>query len=178
MIDISKYDITYVESIFKSKIDNMFVMLHTAIMFEDLTRVDHFINDEVYSRYQLKINELKSNNLRQMYDELNVKSTEIIEAEIVNDKIVVKVLLVSRYMDYILNKTSGQLISGNNISRIEKENYITVEKKLKAKELAISRECQSCGASLDINANGKCKYCRSIFNVEDYDWVITEIENE
>ena len=50
MINIVEYDKTYSESTFKSKVDNMFVMLHTAIMLEDLPRVDHFIGDNVYSK--------------------------------------------------------------------------------------------------------------------------------
>ena len=34
----------------------------------------------------------------------------------------------------------------------------------------------SCGASIDVNANGKCPYCGTIYNLEDKDWVLTFIE--
>jgi len=155
----------------------MFVMLHTAIMLEDLSRVDHFISDEVYSKYKEKIEELQKNNYIKIYDELNVRSTEIIDTDIVDDKIIVKVLIISRYMDYILDKSSGNLVSGNNNSRIEKENYLMFEKRLNAKKLEISRECPNCGANMNINQSGKCEYCGSIFNTEDYDWIITKIES-
>ena len=177
MINISEYDKTFTESTFKSKVDNMFVMLHTSVMMEDLPRVDHFIGDEVYSKYESKINKLKKSNLRQMYDELNVKSTEILSSEISGDKIIVKVLIVSRYMDYLLDKTNGRCVEGNNKSRIEKNNYLTLEKKVEAKSLGVSRKCPACGANMNINRSGKCEYCGSIFNEEDYDWVITEINN-
>ena len=39
MIDISTYDNKFSESIFKSKVDNMFVMLYTSIMLQDLSLV-------------------------------------------------------------------------------------------------------------------------------------------
>lgn len=178
MINISDYDKTFSESTFKSKIDNMFVMLHTAIMLEDLPRVDHFISDDVYNEYDYRINELKNSNLRQMYDEVNVKSTEILFSEIINDKIIVKVLIVSRCMDYLIDKTTGECVSGNNKSRIEKKNYLKLEKRIDAKELEISRECPGCGANMNINQSGKCEYCGTIFNIEDYDWIITEIIKE
>ena len=87
MINISDYDKTFSESTFKSKIDNMFVMLHTAVMLEDLPRADHYIGDNVYKKYDAKIRELKNSNLRQMYEELNVKSTTILSSEINEDKI-------------------------------------------------------------------------------------------
>ena len=176
MINISEYDYDFSESTFKSKVDNMFVMLHTAIMLEDLPRVDHYIGDEVYKKYEAKINELKKSNLRQMYEELNVKSTEILDASICDDKIVVKVLIVSRYMDYLMNKLNGVCVSGNNRTRVEKNNYLTLEKKIKAQELGIARKCEACGASMNINASGKCEYCGTIFNTEKYDWIITEIK--
>ena len=177
MIDIANYDKTFSESTFKSKIDNMFVMLHTAIMLEDLPRVDHFIGDKVYSKYEAMINALQNASIRQMYDELNVKSTTILSSELVEDKIVVKVLIVSRYMDYKMDKATGKCVLGNNKSRIEKNNYLTLEKKLDAKTLGISRKCNACGANINISESGKCDYCGTIFNTEEYDWVITEINN-
>ena len=39
------------EALFKTKVDNVFVKLFTAIMFGDLKEVDHFINDDVYNKY-------------------------------------------------------------------------------------------------------------------------------
>lgn len=178
MINISEYDKTFSESTFKSKVDNMFVMLHTAVMLEDLPRVDHYIGDKVYEKYDEKIKELKNSNLRQMYEELNVKSTTILSSEISEDKIRVKVLVVSRYMDYIMNKLNGQCVSGNNRSRIERNNYLTLEKSIDAEKLGVLRKCQACGANMNINESGKCEYCGTIFNEEDYDWIITEITQE
>ena len=154
----------------------MFIMFHTAIMLEDLSRVDHFINDEVYSEYQMKIKELQIKNLRQMYDELNVASSEIVDVNVIDNKIIVKVLLVAKYIDYVLDKSSGSVISGNNLQRVEKKYYLTLEKRLDAKKLEIARECPACGANMNVNYSGKCEYCGSIFNTEDYDWIITKIE--
>ena len=28
----------------------------------------------------------------------------------------------------------------------------------------------------DVNKNGKCEYCGTIFNAENYDWILTSIE--
>ena len=117
----------------------------------------------------------KKSNLRQMYEELNVKSTDILSAEVDEDKIIVKVLVVSRYMDYLMNKLNGQCVSGNNKSRVEKNNYLVLEKNIAAEKLGVSRKCPACGANMNINESGKCEYCGTIFNVEDFDWVITDI---
>lgn len=111
-----------------------------------------------------------------MYDELNVKSTNIDNVEILEDKIVIKVTIISRYMDYLINKDNGNFVSGNNQSRVEKINYLVFEKIKSAKDYKIIRACPRCGASMDINKSGECNYCRTIFNAENYDYILTSIE--
>lgn len=164
------------EALFKTKVDNVFVKLFTAIMFGDLKEVDHFINDDVYNKYNSYIKELDSKNERQMYDELNVKSTTVLSREKLADKEIVKVELISRYMDYIIDKDTGDYKRGINDHRIEKKYILTFEKKLDAKNVGIVRKCPNCGASMDINKTGVCEYCKTVYKLEDYDYILTSIE--
>ncbi len=163
------------EAMFKTKIDNIFVKLYTSIMREDLSDVAHFISNEVQSELEEKINNLKSQNKRQMYDELNVKNTNIISRSIQNDKEVVEVEIISRYMDYIIDKDTGNTISGDDTRRIEKRNILTFEKKQNTKNIGLVRKCPGCGASISVNTSGKCDYCDTIFNQEDYDYVLVKL---
>ena len=119
------------EAMFKTKVDNIFVKLYTCIMKGDLTDVRHFISEELYNNYINKINELISHNKRQMYDEINVKNTMIINRKILEDKEIIDVEIVSRYMDYIIDINTGDLISGDDTRRIERRNILRFEKKVK-----------------------------------------------
>ena len=112
-------DPTFTESSFKTKVDNIFVMLHMSLMTDNMKRVDHFISDNVYEEFNNRLNVLNSNNERQMFDELNVKSTDIIKVDITDDKYIITVRIISRYMDYIIDKESGNFKRGNNTSRVE-----------------------------------------------------------
>lgn len=163
------------EAMFKTKVDNIFVKLYTCIMKGDLTDVKHFISDDLYNRYMNKINELSSLNRRQMYDEINVKNTRILNRNILEDKEIIEVEIISRYMDYILDLDSGNLISGDDTRRIEKRNILVFEKKINTKDILLVRKCPGCGASIDVNRTGKCEYCDTIFNQEDYDYVLTSL---
>ena len=140
-----------------------------------MRRVDHFINDEVYNEFNNRLTILNNNNERQMFDELNVKSTDIINIEILEDKFIITVRLVSRYMDYVVDKTTLKYKRGNNSSRIEKENILTFEKKRSAKIQGVVRFCPNCGHPMDVNKSGYCEFCHSSYNQEDYDWVLTKI---
>lgn len=175
MNELIKLDPTLTESSFKTKVDNIFVMLHMSLMTDNMKRVDHFINNEVYEEFNNRLSVLNNNNERQMFDELNVKSTDIINVEITNDKYIITVRLISRYMDYIVDKTTGQFKRGNNTSRIEKENILVFEKLRSAKVQGIVRFCPNCGHPMDVNKSGYCEFCHSTYNQENYDWVLTSI---
>lgn len=163
------------EAMFKTKVDNIFVKLYTCIMKGDLTDVRHFISEELYNNYINKINELISHNKRQMYDEINVKNTMIINRKILEDKEIIDVEIVSRYMDYIIDINTGDLISGDDTRRIERRNILRFEKKLNTKDFGIVCKCPGCGASINVNNTGKCEYCDTIFNLDDYDYILVSI---
>ena len=175
MNELIKLDPTFTESSFKTKVDNIFVMLHMSLMTNNMKRVDHFINDNVYNEFTNRLNNLNLNNERQMFDELNVKSTDIINVEIKDDKFIITVKLISRYMDYIVDKDSNKFKRGNNLSRVEKENVLVFEKRRNARVQGIVRFCPNCGHPMDINKSGYCEYCHSSYNQEDYDYILTSI---
>ena len=173
--ELINLDPTFTESSFKTKVDNMFVMLHMSLMTDNMKRVDHFIGNEVFNEFNNRLITLNNNNERQMFDELNVKSTDIIKVDITDTKYIITVRLISRYMDYIIDKDSSNFKRGNNTSRIEKENILVLEKIRSAKVQGVVRFCPNCGHPMDVNISGYCEYCHSTYNQENYDWVLTSI---
>lgn len=169
------YDAEFTENGFKTYVDNAFIQIYLAVMSKDVERVKHFMSNEVYSVFEAKVEELKKRNLTQMYDEINVKSSELID--VYEDEVCVYVVvrLISRYMDYLID-LEGKFVSGNDKERVQKENIITFSKKKDSNGLGVIRKCPGCGASIDVNANGKCDYCDSIFDLENRDWVIVNFE--
>ena len=163
------------EAMFKTKVDNIFVKLYTAEMKQDLSDVMHFINDDVRDMFQNRIDENKRLNRRQMYDEINVKSTNIIDRCITDDKEIVEAQIISRYMDYVIDMNTGATIEGDDTRRIEKRNILVFEKKIDSKNIGIVRRCPGCGASMSVNTSGKCEYCGTIFNQKDYDYILVKL---
>lgn len=173
--EIYKIDKDFTEDKFKTFVDNIFIQIHLAIMTKELYKIEHFVSDEVYSWLLEKVDKLQLKKRIQMYDELNVKETKINSGRIIEGDMYIDVTIVSRYMDYLLTE-DGEYISGNNLSRVEKENHLIFKKKINAKDLLTNRKCSSCGASLDINRNGKCDYCGTVFNLDEKSWVLVEFE--
>lgn len=176
MNELIAIDPSFNEGMFITKVNNIFVMLHSAVMMDDIDRVRHFLSEPLEKLYEDKIKKLNDDNVRQMYDELNVKTSHITNISVLDDKIIINVDIVSRYMDYLVNKTTNEFISGFNDHRIEKMNHLTLEKQRGAAYKKIAQSCPGCGANIDVNNSGKCPYCGAIFDTEKYDWVLTSIE--
>lgn len=168
-------DSTFTEEGFKTKVDNIFVMLHMSLMTDNMKRVRHFISDEVYEEFNNRLSVLNNNNERQMFDELNVKSTEIVNVEVTSDKYIIKVRLISKYLDYVVDKTTNKIKRGDSNNRKELENILVLEKRRNSKIQGIVRFCPNCGHPMDINKSGFCEYCHSTYNQEAYDWVLKSI---
>lgn len=163
------------ETEFLSKVSNTYIMILTAIMTDNIKRVEHKISPSVKEQLLKITEELNRKNLRQMYDELNVKNIVIKDKCEKEDHYEITVLLTSRYMDYQVDKTTGKYVSGINTERVEKVHYLTFSKIKDAKEIGIIKECPNCGASIDSNNTGICPYCRSVYNLKDYDWILIKM---
>lgn len=175
---ITTMDPTFHEATFKSYVDNIFVKIYTAVMLDELDSVHHFMNDTVFETFSTRVQQLNQKNLRQMYDELNVKSTSIIDFQATDTNFIITVKLISRYLDYYLNKQTGDFVSGNTESRVEKTNILKFTKKRNFLTQGVVRKCPGCGASISVNTKGICDYCGTTYHLEDYDYILTEIKPE
>ena len=173
---IIQYDKDFAEAKFKSKVSNTFIQIKLAITSGNIEKVKHFVDDKVYEKILQKVNEDNSNNRIQIYDELNVSDIQIISAEEEDDRFVIDVILHSKVIEYYIDKESRKYLSGNNKRRIEKDVKLVFEKNKNTKKFQKARSCPTCGANIDVNSNGKCSYCNSIFDLENYDWIITEMD--
>ena len=169
-------DKTFNESMFITKVNNIFIQLFSSIMLDELDNVKHFISDEIFNYANEIVLKNKNNGTRQMYDELNVKNSSIHSIEVNENVYTIKVYLQSRYMDYIISLDDGSRVSGNDDSRIQVDYMLTFEKKVDFINQGVTRKCPGCGAPMNINESGKCSYCEAIYNQYDYDWILTKLE--
>ena len=165
------------ETRFLAYVDNIYIKILHAIMLNKLDTVRHFMNDEVSIELSNHLIELENKNLIEMYEMTNVKSSSINSIKELDDRFRIEVKLISRYVTYLMDKTTKKIISGDDSNRIEKTSYLIFEKIKDSKIQGICRKCKNCGASIDVNRDGKCKYCGSIYNLEDYDWILVKINN-
>lgn len=168
-------DKNFSEAKFKAKVDNIFIQLYAAVMKQDLQKVKHFLSNDVYEKYNQKIINLQSKNQLQIYDELNVSDTNIVNISEYSDRFEIEVSLLTKYLDYLIDKTSKKFISGNRNVRTEKRVRLIFSEIKNAKALGVARSCNACGANMDLNRSGVCEYCGTVYELKEYDWVLESI---
>lgn len=168
-------DKDFTEAKFKTKVDNIYIQIFTAIMKQDLSRIKHFVSDDLYIKLEQIVIKLQEQNLIQMYGELNVTDTNIDKITENDDEYQIEVKLFTKYLDYKIDKNTKKIVSGNSEIRKEEYKKLIFTKTKNARNLGVSRTCECCGANLDINFDGRCKYCGMIFKLENYDWILKEI---
>ncbi len=174
--ELKKLEPDFNESVFISKVNNIFVAMLNSIMFQDASMSVTSLGSELKEEIARRIDALKSKNVIQMYGEMNVHDTKIIDVQILDDKYVIKVQIMSRYLDYLMDMVSKKKISGDDYTRVERANYLLFEEKRNHKKLGNVTECPFCGANIDYNYKGICEYCKKELPKEDYDWILTHWE--
>ena len=173
--EFSKLDKDFNPTTFISKCNHIFIKYFTAIMMDKLKEVDHFISDDVYKYGENIISPLRNKNLRQMYDELNVKNSYIQNIELTNNKYIATIFIRSRYIDYIIDKETGNTVYGNDKTRIETCYKLTFTKNINAINEGEAKKCCACGSPMNINNSGICEYCGSIYKQEKHGWILENI---
>lgn len=174
--NLLKHDYNFSESKFKSKVENIFVQIKLSIVTGKAEKIKHFVNEEIYTKILNKIELDKINNRIQLYDELNVADIKIVNIEELEDCFRIQVSLHSKSLEYYIRRDTKKFISGDKYDRLERINKLVFTKAKDSKVLEAARKCPSCGANIDVNKNGKCEYCGTIFNLNKYDWIITEMD--
>ena len=63
-MDIRSIDKDFNEAMFITKVNNIFIMLYTSIMMDDLDRVRHFISDNLEKRIVVNTTDNGKNHIR------------------------------------------------------------------------------------------------------------------
>lgn len=173
--EYKQVDPAFQEDMFLIKVDRYFTKLLTSITLGQLERIDHFVGDEAYKVAESILEKAQNRNSRQIYEDLTVVSSRIYEISEDENKYSINVLLKARYRDYLIDQDTGEFVSGDPYSNVQKNYELTFQKNKTLKEQENNHVCPSCGHPLNIVLSGKCKYCGTIYNQEDYDFILTNM---
>lgn len=161
---------------FKDKVKQAFTEIQDAWMQKDMKKVRKYISDGMYQRLNIQFKMM--NILEQTNTIENLVVKNIIIDKIESDGIfdIIHVAIHASIVDKFVSKKYSSLNSGGSEEFIEYWSFIK-KKSAKESDLFGSQNCPNCGAQLPENAGdvSQCPYCKTITNLGDYDWILSEI---
>lgn len=93
------------------------------------------------------------------------------------DAIVARVFATG--LDYTIEVASNKVVSGSDRMPRPYSEYWTFIRVRGARSAARSGiSCPNCGAALDVDPNGSCRYCRAHLTGGELDWTLSRIEQD
>ncbi len=94
-----------------------------------------------------------------------------------SDAITIRIFAVG--LDYTVKEGSDEVVSGSRSEPRKYSEYWTFVRSARAKRSSHPDEhCPSCGAKVELEMTGQCRYCRAHLTSGEFDWVLSRIEQD
>ena len=149
----------------------IFVRIEEAWMNFDLEKVRDCITDEMFNMYESQLTSMEMNGEQNIMKDFRLLNRAITQASKQNNMLQVKARYTVEFYDYIINRNTKAVVRGNSNRKIRMVYEFTFIKDIENKKLD---KCPNCGAEININSAGICKYCNSKLVDDSKDWVMSK----
>ena len=170
--ELAEKDISFQVDDFLAKANHRIKRILNSVSFNELDKVKHFMNWEVYDNFLDSIQNYEIEGERLVYDEVNV-SSQISTLEETDEVYSIWVDANVKYLRYVVNK-NGDVVQGDANARISTTLKINFQKAKDARPLEEVTRCLGCGTSFNIDESGICPHCGRTFDLDQFDYIITE----
>ena len=165
---------------FLARVEQAFYALQQAWQERDLTTSRPFMSPGLYLGWSAQVQQLLDLHKRNVLEGLRIYSVDL--AKVVHGTAFddVTVRITATCMDYEVDERTGEIIFGSREPTSFTE-YWTFQRSVGAQTTGrsiLDKVCPNCGAPLEINQVGECRYCKAAVTSGRFDWVLSRIEQE
>lgn len=134
--------------------------------------------DSLWQAHRAQIQAYIDADKRNMIDYLSVANIWPVAAHSDERFDTVTLRIVASCSDYDVDDRTGQVIRGDREIKPWEEDWTfqrSSAAETKVGGTALGSKCPNCGAPLDVDLAGTCRYCKAPIMSGDYDWVLARI---
>lgn len=178
---VTEVDSHFNAETFLSNAKNLFVKLQNAWAERNLETLRPLVTAELFDQYSKNIQNYIDGKKINKLERISTNFAELVSFSQDNEKDTLVVAVNSSMVDYIVDEESGNILKGDNSTKITNTYKMTfIRKKGILTEEGTSKlkttNCPNCGAPTTITSSGRCPYCNSIITTGNHDWVLSGIE--
>ncbi len=163
---------------FEQRVGLIFREFQVAWSNRDLAKMRPFLSDNLMQMQSYWVEAYRAQKLRNVTENARIERIHLarVESDAAFDAITVRLFGVS--LDYTVTD-DGKLVCGSRSRERRYTEYWTLIRGASRKgPTRTDAACPSCGAPLDINMAGTCKYCQAKVTSGEFDWVLSRIEQD
>jgi predicted lipid-binding transport protein (Tim44 family) len=180
MAAIKAEDPNFDPEAFRARAQQAFSALEQAWQDRDLASSRPFMSPGLYLGWSSQVQQLIELHKKNVLDGLRVDGIDVVK--VVHGRALddVTVRMTATCADYEVDERSGRMIFGSR-SPSQFVEYWTFQRSVGVQTTdrsILDKVCPNCGAPLEINQVGECRYCRAAVTSGRFDWVLSRIEQE
>jgi predicted lipid-binding transport protein (Tim44 family) len=180
MATIRAEDPSFDPEAFRGRAQQAFFALQQAWQERDLTSSRPFMSPGLYLGWSSQVQQLIELHKKNVLDGLNVDGIDVVKVVHGSALDNVTVRVTATCADYEVDERTGRMIFGSK-SPSQFVEYWTFQRSVGVQTTdrsILDRVCPNCGAPLEINQVGDCRYCKAAVTSGRFDWVLSRIEQE
>lgn len=143
---------------------------------EQLNIVKNFISHELYAKLNKQTAMFARDGLEFVTEDLNILKCTLLDYGRSMSKEEIKILIVASLREYILHKSTNEVIRGDSRKFYTKQIIMTFQKNNITEDEGFIHNCPNCGAEVTQTEFGKCRYCGTLVLPIRYNWTLTKFE--
>jgi predicted lipid-binding transport protein (Tim44 family) len=165
---------------FRGRAQQAFFALQQAWQDRDLTSSRPFMSPGLYLGWSSQVQQLIELHKKNVLEGLRVDGIDVVK--VVHGRALddVTVRMTATCADYEVDEQTGRMIFGSR-SPSRFVEFWTFQRSVgvqTTERSILDKVCPNCGAPLEINQVGECRYCRAAVTSGRFDWVLSRIEQE
>ena len=180
MATIKASDPQFDQEAFRARVQQAFFALQQAWQDRDLHASRPFMSPGLYLGWSSQVQQLIDLHKKNVLDGLRVDAVDVVKVvhgQAFDD---VTVRVTATTADYEVDERTGKIIFGSRDASQFTE-YWTFQRSVGVQTTSrsiLDKVCPNCGAPLEINQVGECRYCKAAVTSGRFDWVLSRIEQE
>jgi hypothetical protein len=182
LADIKASDPAFNEQSFLDRVQAAFFLLQKAWQDRNVDEGRAYMSPGVYLGWKAQVDQMTAQHKKNVLENLFIQGMQIAKATRDANFDSITVRIDASAMDYEVDDQTGKevfAVGGKKADRPFTE-YWTFQRSAGAKTLVsggvTEKKCPNCGAPLEVNEVGDCKYCGASVTSGKFDWVLSKID--
>jgi predicted lipid-binding transport protein (Tim44 family) len=176
--EIKAHDPAFNEEVFLESVQRAFFVVQEAWTERKPDMSRQVMADGIWQQHRVQIQQYVNEHKRNVLEDLAVGDLQIIAAHSDQTYDTITTRVLAACADYDVNDENNKIVRGNKGVDQWQEDWTwqrSSSATTKTGGGTLSSKCPNCGAPLDLDLQGVCKFCHAPVMSGKYDWVLARI---